>query len=82
MPYYPKIPVSIESVADLRAYVEDELKLIAEQFQQHEILDFRILAAAPNKIHDGMVIYVDGVNFNPGSGRGLYERRSGIWVKL
>jgi hypothetical protein len=41
-----------------------------------------VLTSAPTSIVDGMVIFADGTSYDPGSGRGLYERVSSAWVKL
>jgi hypothetical protein len=38
------------------------------------------LHAAPAKALEGDEIEVDGTNFNPGSGRGKYVRRGGVWT--
>jgi hypothetical protein len=38
--------------------------------------------AAPVKVREGLIRYADGVNWNPGSGAGLYQYISGSWVKL
>lgn len=43
-------------------------------------LELRPLAAEPARLREGMVIEADGSNFDPGSGAGLYVRRSGAWV--
>jgi hypothetical protein len=45
-------------------------------------MTFAQLAAEPEKIQNGDLVYADGSNWNPGSGAGLYERRAGAWVKL
>lgn len=37
---------------------------------------------APVRPLEGDFVFADGTNFNPGSGRGLYQRVSGAWVKL
>ena len=36
-------------------------------------------SSEPNSPNDGMIAYADGVNWNPGSGSGLYMRDSGSW---
>lgn len=41
-----------------------------------------MLYAAPGKPREGMLAVADGTSWNPGSGRGLYEYRSGAWAKL
>ena len=35
---------------------------------------------APIRFHEGMLIYADGTNWDPGTGIGLYQYRGGSWV--
>lgn len=39
-------------------------------------------AVAPSRPREGMISVADGTNWNPGSGKGAYEYRSGAWAKL
>jgi hypothetical protein len=80
--YTPSIPTTLATTEDIRRYLEEELRNIALEMQQFEIVQFRILYAEPTKRSDGMVVFADGINWNPGSGKGLYERRGAAWVKL
>lgn len=34
------------------------------------------------KSKDGMLVFADGVSWNPGNGRGGYLRENSVWVKL
>ncbi|MEM7209558.1 MAG: hypothetical protein AAF434_17195 [Pseudomonadota bacterium] len=45
-------------------------------------LQFQTQHVEPDKLQDGMLVFADGTNWNPGSGGGLYERVSSAWVKL
>lgn len=40
------------------------------------------LNAAPAKTFDGMVVYADGTNWNPGSGKGVYAYYGAAWHYL
>lgn len=80
--YTPQIAREILSPEDVRLWVQEELRQIAAEMQQLEVPQFRILHVEPAKRADGMVVYADGANWNPGSGAGLYERVAGVWVKL
>lgn len=40
------------------------------------------LGAEPDKRTDGMVVYANGSDWDPGSGAGVYCREAGAWVKL
>lgn len=67
---------------DLQIYLQRELEKIAASLNVKDVIIFEILNVAPVRIQDGMLIYADGTNFNPGSGEGFYGRENGIWVKL
>jgi len=43
---------------------------------------FEKYKSAPSNPQEGMVVWADGTNWNPGSGAGLYEYRGGSWQKL
>jgi hypothetical protein len=41
----------------------------------------QVLYAAPAKMYAGMMVYADGVTWNPGAGEGIYRRNlAGAWV--
>lgn len=66
---------------ELKPYLKRTLQDIAQNFES--IADGRIFEkrhVAPPKPRDGMIVYADGINFNPGSGEGFYERIAGAWV--
>lgn len=42
----------------------------------------KLVNAAPAAPVEGMIAFADGVGWNPGAGRGLYEYSLGAWVKL
>lgn len=67
----------------LSAYLDKELRAIALAFtSQVPFLQLQTLNVAPTKPREGMVIKVDGVHFNPGSGAGVYCYRGGAWTLL
>lgn len=82
MEYNPRSPPPINNLEELQKWVEDELRLLALALAETTALDLRPINAAPTRPRDGMIVYADGVNFNPGAGAGTYERRAGAWVKL
>jgi hypothetical protein len=64
-------------------YIEQELLRISHAFdaiREGVWLQFR--GRAPGKPREGQLALADGVGWNPGSGKGLYEYRNGSWVKL
>lgn len=53
--------------------------------QESRIAPFFLLSVTnvpPPKSQDGMIVFADGTNWNPGSGRGYYGKSSGVWVFL
>lgn len=81
--YVPKT-VPLDTPPGLRDWLASELRRIANRLTEPEstIYTFEPLAAEPARLADGMVVYADGTNWNPGSGAGLYARESGAWSKL
>ena len=64
-------------------YARRELEQLAQAINQGlELLRTIELNAEPAKPRDGMVVYADGTNWDPGSGEGFYGRENGAWVKL
>lgn len=83
MRYVPKT-VPLNTPPGLRDWLASELRRIANAITEPtaEVYQFEPLAAEPARRADGMVVFADGTNWNPGAGAGLYERRAGAWSKL
>lgn len=76
-------PEPVDMGEDLPAYLARELLRISAEFDQ--IAEGRYWtprAVAPKKPREGMIAVADGTNWNPGSGKGYYEYKSGAWVKF
>lgn len=74
------IPSPPEDPNSLSTYLDDSLQDIESSLE--EIADglHEVLSVEPLKPQIGQEVYADGVNFNPGSGEGLYIRKSTGWV--
>lgn len=59
-----------------------ELQRVASEMPKPSVLQLDVLTIEPERPQDGMLAFADGTSWNPGAGRGTYERRSGAWVKL
>lgn len=66
----------------LRRWLRSELGRVAAAFVGVDSVTLSVRSAAPARIEDGMVVYADGANWNPGAGAGVYAREAGAWVKL
>lgn len=82
MPYFPTQCPPVENVDQLRMWVEDEFRRLAQSFEVVDGIRYNVLYAAPAGPQAGLVVFADGTTWNPGSGRGLYEYRTSSWIKL
>lgn len=82
MAYTPRSPPSVQTIEDLRLWVEDELRSLAVSINETTVVVLRPVYRAPTKPREGMLVYADGTSFNPGAGKGTYEYKAGAWVKL
>ncbi len=82
MVYYPSRPASITDLESLWRYIDEELNHISREFGEMSTVELRASNAEPAKPREGMLVYADGVNWDPGSGTGVYVYSGGAWVKL
>lgn len=85
----PYIPSSLPSVSTpdgqaLASYLSNELQALASSLVSNVVsLPLSPVFVAPAKPRAGLVVYADGVKWNPGSGEGVYAFSiAGTWVKL
>lgn len=65
----------------LPEYVQQELHNVARAFVDPvNFLQLNITTVAPAKPRRGQYYHADGVNWNPGSGEGLYRYSGTSWV--
>ncbi len=79
--FVPQSPPENATPGEFNAYLNRAFRDIAQNFET--IADGRTIEkrhVAPSKPRDGMVVYADGTNWNPGSGEGFYQRVNGAWV--
>ena len=67
---------------ELPEFLTRELRRIEQGHRSADFQQWTPLHAEPKKPRDGMVVFADGTDWNPGSGGGLYERVGGAWSKL
>lgn len=78
--YLPGVPPN-ELSPQARNYLDDELRKIADLINADQVM-LEPQAAEPAHPENGVLVYADGTNWNPGSGAGFYGYQSGAWVKL
>lgn len=69
-------------VKEIFEWMQRELELIAKAMQRPTMVHLEELTVAPPKPRDGMVVFADGTEWNPGAGRGYYGYYSSAWSKL
>ena len=76
-------PVSdISTVQDLLSYLRRELDKIEASFSQVQLRIMDELHAEPTRLRDGLTVFADGTDWNPGSGQGVYTYYAAAWHKL
>jgi hypothetical protein len=61
---------------------ERELNQIARAFKEFSMPIFAQLNNEPSRPRNGMTVYADGTNWNPGAGEGVYTYYAAAWHKL
>lgn len=77
---YTPTPVPSDA-KDIPRYLANEVNVMARaQSGAQPYFILKALAAEPKTVVEDMTVQADGANWDPGSGRGLYQRRAGVWV--
>ena len=77
--YAPRVPP--QNPEELLPYLDDEFIRVAQVLNKAIMGEHTIMYKAPKRIVPGLVVYADGVKWNPGSGEGLYRRTiANTWV--
>lgn len=84
MTYTPAAPPLVDTKDGRRLleWFQRELATLARAGNdQQEFLYLSVLHVAPSKPRAGLIVYADGVDWNPGSGEGLYRYTVALaWV--
>ena len=74
-------PVTLEQ---LTRYVQEEFRQIQLAFLNIDIQTMKLveLHKEPDKPETGIIAFADGVDWNPGAGRGLYQYKSNAWHEI
>jgi len=80
MSFSPSNPPS--ALPLIKVWIFDEFKRLASELQHPLNFSTQPIATEPAKPRNGMIVYADGVNFDPGGGEGFYGRVNDAWIKL
>lgn len=78
--YVPKPLGEAQDLRELITRLEEEFRSIQTAMGQVESLPERNVAIS--KPRDGMLVYADGTNWDPGFGEGVYARIASAWIAL
>jgi hypothetical protein len=82
MSYVPTLFKGDVNVENIQRFLEQELEAIARSFAETTELELRPIYVAPTRPREGMIVFADGTEWNPGAGKGVYVYASGAWSKL
>lgn len=68
--------------APIEQYVEREFEQVEQEFALFNFVRFKELHEVPAKLFDGLTVFADGTDWNPGSGQGIYTYYNVAWHKL
>lgn len=86
--YIPKPVPNTEDIKVLLTFLREEFQILSDVVTNNQDVNFDVTNVEPEKRVEGMIRYFDGLNFNPGAGRGLYifsrisAGASNVWMKL
>lgn len=80
--YTPKAPPAhnLKELQPVLDWLMEELQAISRAAQETTELELRPSAREPEFPREGMIVFADGTNWNPGSGAGEYIYQGGAWV--
>jgi hypothetical protein len=81
MAHFEFRPIYATTIETLVQQLNTELQAFYQAISETNTLDLRTTHKEPSRPRDGLIVYADGTDWNPGSGRGLYVYDGG-WVRL
>lgn len=64
----------------VKRVVQATFENIATELQPQQFFQMAVAHVEPPKPRQGMLVYADGADFDPGSGEGLYRHDGSAWV--
>lgn len=66
----------------INGYLRQELEAISQAIHAPDFLLLTKITVEPSKPRDGLTVYADGTEWDPGSGEGVYTYYGSAWHKL
>ena len=65
-------PIQAGETEDLVGVLNDALEQTSTSIKELNVIDVQLIHVEPTKVFDGLMVRADGVNWDPGYGRGTY----------
>lgn len=80
--YLPESIPDFPEVQGLAEFLSRELRRIGGEVGLASEITLDTRHTPPAKPRDGMIVYADGTDWNPGQGAGFYGRMNAQWILL
>jgi hypothetical protein len=78
----PQVDPTNQDLGKVMRWLDREMRALAQTQLDKTALELRPIHVAPPDPREGMIVYADGVLWNPGHGTGVYVYSFGIWYPL
>jgi len=81
---FKPVEIHAENPAELLLVLNEYFRVISSNLDRlnGDQYQFRKLQSEPYHKYDGLTVFADGTNWNPGSGQGIYTYYASAWNKL
>lgn len=75
-------PFSDNDFDKLRLYLDKQLSALHHRLDHQVFLQLPMLSVEPAKVFEGLIVFADGTEWDPGLGKGIYAYYDATWNKL
>ena len=76
-------PPTEKDVVRVARWMDEQLRYLETALNEPiDSLRLKTLHAEPSRPRDGVIVFADGTDWDPGSGEGYYGYYGSAWVKL
>lgn len=80
MQYTPETPPKFDDLEKMSQWVLEELQKVSGSQAETIALELRETHREPERPREGMMVFADGTDWDPGDSRGGYIYRNGLWM--
>ncbi len=75
-------PPEDPSIGELISWLDEVHNEIQNKLNNYAYMELPVQHSVPDRVRDGLLVYADGTNWNPGLGEGVYAYYNSTWNKL